>query len=159
MSTRPYENNFFVYYIPAIADATLATVTAAEITAGTDLTPGLIANGVQWNMTQNTVSTPMLTGFIRQNVGTEGAAATLQFIYDPDTVDLAAIYDLFATRGLNGFLWISQEEPTTTGVAGEVYPGSFGRRKRVASAQDTDQQFTVMFACNADYNDAAATTA
>lgn len=157
MSTRPYENNFFAYYVPAIADATLAEVSQTEIDAGTPLTPGLIANGVQWNMTQNTVSTPMLTGFIRQNVGTEGAAATLQFVYDPDSTEEAAIYDLFDVRGLNGFLVLAQVELDAAPQDCEIYPGTFGRRKRVATAQDTDQQYTVMFACNADYNDAAST--
>lgn len=156
MSTRPYENNFFVHYLPAVADISAPTV--AEIAAGVDLTPGLVANGVAWNMTQNTVSTAMLTGFIRQNVGTEGAAATLTFIYDPDTAAIDDIYNLFDTRGKNGFLLVAQVAPVALTPC-EVYPGSFGRRKRVASAQDTDQQFTVMFACNADYDDDAVVAA
>jgi len=36
-----------------------------------------------------------------------------------------------------------------------VYSATFGRRKGVQSAQDTDQQFTVMVAVNADYTDDA----
>jgi len=153
MTTRPYEGNLNAYYVPTIADP--AAPTDTEITAGVPLTPGLVATGVSPNHTENTVSTPMLSGFIRQNIGTEGLTFQLQFIYDPDTTETDDIWGNFDTRGKAGYLMLVPDGASAVGERAEVYSATFGRRKGVQSAQDTDQQFTVMVAVNADYTDDA----
>lgn len=157
MATRPYEGNLKAYYLPTVAN--LAAPTVAEITAGTEMTPALVASGVSPNHTENTVSTPMLTGFIRQNIGTEGITFNLQMIYDPDTTAVSDVYALFDTRGKAGVLLLAPEGDVAATAVVQTYQATFGRRKLVQSAQDTDMQYTVMVAVNADYNDAAVVSA
>lgn len=156
MATRPYEGNQFAYYVPSVNDTSAPTIT--EIDAGVPLEPGMVATGLAPNHTENLVSTPMLSGFIRQNVGTEGITFNLQFVYDPDTDDTDDIEQLFDSRGKQGFLVLTEEEAAADGRA-EVYSASFGRRKRIQSAQDTDKQFSVLCAVNADYDDDATIAA
>ncbi len=147
MSTRPFEGHTFAYALAAVP-ANPDAPTAAQIDAGVPLVSGMTANGLNASRTDNTVSTPMMDGYVRQNVGTQGDSYTLQFIYDPDTADLAAIYDWFDTQGKTGALVIC-EAAAAVGVACEVYPCTFGEAKMISGAPDTDKQFTVRVAVNA----------
>lgn len=157
MSIRPYEGNTFAYALAAVpADPSAPTV--AELTAGVLLEPAMTADGLSPSHTENIASVQLLSGFIPQAIGTEGEMFDLKFVIDPDTVEISDVYDFFDERGKLGAL-VVLEAPAAIGVTGAVYPCSFGRRKRVASAPDTIQQFTVKCAVNQDWTDDAVIAA
>lgn len=157
MKPQPYEGNLEAYYVPAIADKTAPTV--AEMTAGTRLTPSLTADGVQPNHTENTVSTDMLSGFIKQSIGTEGVTFNLRMLRDFET-STDTVYDLFDERGKDGFLVLSDTGAgQTAGDVVEVYPAQFGRRKRAQSGANAHNAFTVMCTVDDDFDDDAVVAA
>lgn len=157
MKPQPYEGNLKAYYVPSIVDKSAPT--AAEMAAGTPLTPSLTADGVQPNHTENTVSTDMLSGFIRQSIGTEGVTFNLRMLRDFETAT-DTVYDLFDERGKDGFLVLSDNGGgLTAGDVVEVYPAQFGRRKRVQSAGNVHNAYTVMVTVDDDFDDDAVVAA
>lgn len=151
LTPKVYEGNLYARYVPTIADTSAPTV--AELGAGVDLTPALTADGVQPNHTENTVSTDMLSGFIKQSIGTEGVTFNLNFLKDFDGTD--PVYDIFDTRGKSGYLVLSRDgDPVATSVV-EVYPAEFGRRKTIQTAANSHQAFSVLVAVSSDFDDDA----
>ena len=157
MRPQAYEGNLHVFYVPTIAS--IAAPTVAEMTAGTPLHDALTADGVTPNHTENTVSTDMLSGFIRTSIGTEGLTFNLRFLRDFESA-ADEVYDLFDERGKAGYLVLSETGggQTATDVV-EVYPAEFGRRKRVASTGNAHMAFTVLVAVNENYEDDAVVAA
>jgi hypothetical protein len=152
-----HEGFLHVYVLPAVASADMSQVTAAEITAGVDLTPAITADGYSPNPTQNTVSTDMLTGFIKQSIGTEGASFDLTFVREKDTN--GDVWDYFDERGKSGFLVVTPFGAAAAGEHAEVYPVEFARRRWVSSGANAHQKFQVMCVVTRDYNDDAAIVA
>lgn len=152
-----HEGQTRVWYLPAVADDAAPTV--AEFTAGTEITSQATADGVMPNHTENFVATDMLTGFIRNSIGTEGLTFALRFLRDFDAGGDAA-WALFDTRAKLGRLAIINDgsDPAASGAA-EIYPAEFGRRKRVQSGANAHQAFTVQVAINEDYTDDAVIAA
>lgn len=155
-----HEGELYVAILPAVAD--ISAPTAAEITAGTDLTPALTADGLTPNHTENVVSTDMLTGFIRQSIGTEGIGFDLTSLYYLDSGTDNEVWDYFDERGKAGFLLVGRVSagttPSTSDVV-EVYPVESGRRKMMNSGANAHQKFTVKFVGTEDYDDAAVVAA
>lgn len=152
-SPTVYEGNLHAHWVPSIADESAPTVT--EIEAGVELTPSLTADGVSPNHTENTVSTDMLSGFIKQSVGTEGVTFNLTMLRYPDE-DPDEPYDNFDTRGKSGYLVLANDsDGTTSGDVVEVYPAEAGRRKRVQTAANSHQAFTVLVTVSDDFTDDA----
>jgi hypothetical protein len=149
-----HEGFLHVYVVPAVASATLAEVTVAEIAAGVDLTPAITADGYSPNPTQNTVSTDMLTGFIKQSIGTEGASFDLTFVRAKD--DNGDAWDYFDERGKAGFLVVCPFGAAADGQPAEIYPCEFARRRWVSSGANAHQKFQVMAVATRDYNDDAS---
>jgi hypothetical protein len=154
-----HEGELWVGWVETIADTSAPTTT--ELGTAVDLTPALTADGWAPNHTENTVSTDMLTGFIRQSIGTEGIGFDLTFLRFIDTATDNEAFDLFDERGKVGFLVVA----STGGVAPvsadtvEVYPVEAGRRKRMASGANAHQKFTVKFVGNENYVDDAVVAA
>lgn len=157
MKPQPYEGNLKAYWVPTIADK--AAPTAAEMTAGIDLSDQLTADGVSPNHTENTVSTDMLSGFIKQSIGTEGLTFNLRFLRDFEAAT-DTVYDNFDARGKDGFLVLSETGGgQTSGDVVEVYPAQAGRRKRIASTGNAHIAFSVLVTVDDDYVDDAVVAA
>src|SRR5688572_3247170 len=91
------EGNVKLYYLATVAS--VAAPTAANITAGTNLTPYLPTSGLNIDPTQNNASIPMMDdGFVIEAIGTESVGITLTLTRDETTADDDA-WTLF-TRGL-----------------------------------------------------------
>jgi hypothetical protein len=150
-----HEGNLHVYVVPTVANNAAPTV--AEITAGVDVTPGITADGFSPNITENTVSTDMLTGFIRQSIGTEGIGFNLTVLREKDVN--GAIWDYFDARGKAGNLVVCPFGAAAAGQHAEVYPIESGRRKWVASGANAHQKFSVLIVGTDDYNDDATVAA
>ena len=151
-----HEGQTKAWYVPTIADISAPTV--AEMGAGVELSDALTADGLSPNHTENVVSTDMLSGFIKQSIGTEGVTFNLRFLRDADGTD--AVWDIFDTRGKAGYLVISNEGGTGAALdVVEVYPAEFGRRKRVATGANSHQAFTVLCTVKSDYDDDAVVAA
>lgn len=155
-----HEGKLWAGIAPAVADISAPTV--AELGAATDLTPALTADGLSPNHTENVVSTDMLTGFIRQSIGTEGIGFDLTFLYYLDNGTDNEAWDYFDERGKAGFLVVGRTADGATPVASdvvEVYPVESGRRKMMNSGANAHQKFTVKFVGTEDYDDAAVVAA
>jgi hypothetical protein len=147
-----HEGFLHVYVVPAVARRRWPG-DRAEIAAGVDLTPAITADGYSPNPTQNTVSTDMLTGFIKQSIGTEGASFDLTFVREKDTN--GDVWDYFDERGKNGFLVVCPFGAAEAAQHAEVYPIEFARRRWVSSGANAHQKFQVMVSRPDDYNDDA----
>lgn len=147
-----YEGNLHAYWVPTIADESAPT--AAEITAGVDLTGSLTADGVSPSHTENMVSTDMLTGFIKQSIGTEGVTFGLTMLRYPDE-DPDEPYENFDERGKSGYLVLTSDGAAAASKVVEVYPAQAGRRKRVQTAANSHQAFSVKIAVSSDFTDDA----
>ena len=86
MARQVFEDQTHVYHVDTIADISAPTTT--EITGGTDLTPQITADGVNFNFQNNTASVDMLAeGKILQKPGTRGLSVTLTAVRDDDVDD------------------------------------------------------------------------
>lgn len=129
-----------VYWLPA---ATMAAPTVAEITAGTELTDQLVADGVDFGGgNRNNASQAMLGGaFVAEKPGTWGANGKLTFARD-DGVDAA--WALFMDRP-EGYILISRFGPAAATAKVEVYPVQAHKPSPMASAENEYQKFEVQF--------------
>ena len=135
------EGNVKVYWLPTVASK--AAPTAANIAAGTPLTPYLPTSGVGIDWTQNNASLDMLdSSFTAEVVGTEGATITLTFVRD-DTTDTA--WNLFV-RGTNGYLLVSRFGAPVAADKVEVYPVQSHRPVPLPPATNEFQQAQVSLA-------------
>jgi hypothetical protein len=141
----PNENTW-VGFLPAVASATLASVTTAEITAGKNLTPYLISFNAS---TQgNTVPTPTLDSLFETNIaGTVQATVTADF-YRDDTV--GANGDLAWTtlpRKTKGYYVVSRfgtaGATPGTGAKVEVWPILVVSRTMANMSNNSVMTFTV----------------
>lgn len=142
-----HEGNTKVRWLPAVANKQAPT--AAEITAGTDLTPQLPSDGVNLNPNRNNASVSMLdSSFVPEAVGTWGVGITLTFTRQPTSITTGvgdAIWDLF-DRGDTGFLLISRFGAPIAGDKVEVYPAESHAPIPLATAENAYQRFEVQLA-------------
>lgn len=145
MSKLAAEGNVKVHYLPSVGDKNAPT--AAEIAAGTHLTPFLPTAGVGVDWTQNNTSTPMLDeSFTSKSIGTEEADIVLTFVrHEADADDDA--WNLFV-RGTNAFLLISRKGAPSAGDKVEVYPIQCHRPVPLPPASNEDQQARVALPTN-----------
>jgi hypothetical protein len=141
MARLASEGNVKVYKVPTVADRSAPT--AAEIAAGTDLTPLLPTSGVEINWTQNNASLPMLDeSFVASVVGTEQAEITLTGVRDDESDDF---WDAFE-RGENFQLVVSRFGAAEATSQVEVYPAQSHRPVPLTPAENEFQQAQVTLA-------------
>jgi hypothetical protein len=105
MARLTSEGKVKIYKVPTIVNQNAPT--AAEVTAGTNLTPYLPTAGVEINWTQNNATLPMLDeSFTVSAVGTESAEITLTGVRD-DTLGTDLFWSAFS-RGENFFLVVGR---------------------------------------------------
>ena len=125
----------------------LAAPTAAEITAGTNLTAQIPSDGVNLTNTRNNASISMLDeAFTPEQVGTFGTSITLKFTRDNAATDAA--FALFE-HGDAGFLLISRFGAAIAASKVEVYPVESHDPAPLATAENEYQQFEVQLAVTA----------
>lgn len=140
MSKTTSEGKVKVHYVPTIADK--AAPTAAEIAAGTNLTPFTPTAGLAADFNQNNASINMLDdGFNAEDIGTEGATLVLTFTRDEVAANDDA-WDLFV-RGLSGFIVISRFGAPVATSRVEVWPIRAHRAVPLAPAENEYQQARV----------------
>lgn len=140
MARIKYEGRTKIHWVTTVADQ--AAPTAAEISAGVDLTPFVTKDGYQPNATNNTIDTGGIDDdFNSQIQGSYGADFSLVCMRD-DTADTA-----FTTlvRLAQGFIVVGLD--SAGGIAAtdvvEVWPAELGTPNMANSGQDTLQTFTV----------------
>lgn len=165
MARKQFTGTGKLYVVPTIASATLAAVTIAEITAGTNLTPWLSRDGISERGAEGaTVDVADATSmWDKTAAGTSGAGLELTFFRD----SLAADDDAWTAlpQGTSGYFVIAPFG--FTGTAGapaatdriEVWPFEVSSRRNLAIAANEAQKFTVSCAIPNEPNVAAAVTA
>ncbi len=136
-----------VRFCPTIANKNAPTV--AELNAGTNLTPILPKDGVNFGTTNgNMVDTGSLdTAFDSQETGSYGVSGSLTGFRD-NAAD--TFYDLF-TRGTRGFVVIGRFGLTpAAGEKVEVYPVAAQEPSHPATTPNERQTVTVDFAVTAE---------
>jgi hypothetical protein len=151
MATPVVHEGFLHVYVLATIPDPLTTLSATTTLAGVELTDVITADGWTPNPTQNTVSTDMLTGFIKQSIGTMGWSAELTFIREKDTN--GDVWDFFDERGKNCALVVCPFGPAEVGAHAEVYPIEAARRRWVSSGANAHQKFQVQVVATDDYAD------
>jgi hypothetical protein len=151
-------NNTYVAFLTTVASTTLVP-TAAEITAGVNLTPFVIS--INATTTGNTVATPSFDTLFETSIqGTSTATFTADF-YRESLVDTAW---LTLPRGTNGFFVISRfggtgtaNKPVATNKV-ECWPVIVTSRAAQNLTNNTAQTFTVTCAVPVQPNEAAIVT-
>lgn len=140
MARIKYEGRTKIHWLTTIADTDAPT--AAEITAGVDLTPFVTKDGYQPNVTNNTIDTGGIdTDFNSMVQGSYGADLTLVCMRD-DTTDTA--FDTLV-RLAQGYIVVGLNSAggIGTGDVVEVWEAELGTPVMANSGQDTLQTFTV----------------
>lgn len=137
-----------VWWVTTLSSTT--SPTAAQINAGTVLTPVTPVDGVNISGTRNNASQAMLgDAFVTEEPGTWGTGMELTFVRDVPT---DTVWGIFA-GGYKSTGWIVVRR-SGTGVAAaaqkvEVYPATSHEPQMLASAENEYQKFTVTFAVTA----------
>jgi len=149
MAKTVSEGVVHVYWLAA-EPASKAAPTAAEITAGVDLTPFITKDGVSTPSTQNLVDVGGLdTNYNAEVVGSWGGGALTLTMFRDDT-DESDAYDL-VVYGTNGAIVISRfGEGTTVSDKVEVWPAQMHEPTLMDTAGDEVQKFTAAFAVTAE---------
>ena len=154
-----HENKLRVGLADTIADATLAEITDAEITASTELTDWLNADGYNPSHTQNTASIAKLSGFVATNIGTRSLTFTLRGTYEPDDTGVDTTFDYFDESGKRAVMWVSRIGAPAAGNRVELYPVEVSLPMWIASGENTHQQYEVTVTVHQDYELAATVAA
>lgn len=149
MAEYTFEHFTKVSWVPTIAS--IAAPTAAEVTAGTDISNLLTKDGLQTPSSQNMVDNGTLADrFDAQSVGTYGGNITLKA--RRETVTDAA-WNLFSW-GEEGYLVVRRgvDHSTAFTVADEVevYPAQSHEPVMDNSAPNANQTFTVALAVTSE---------
>ncbi|MCB0966277.1 MAG: hypothetical protein KDB37_05530 [Ilumatobacter sp.] len=132
-----------VHWLPAVSSAAAPTV--AEIAAGTDLTPYLTPDGVNFPLTQNMVDNfGIADTFDGQRIGTWGSSNPNLKMFRDDT-DEADTFEGIA-RGDEGFVLISRFGAPSATARVEVWPAQAGTPLPNPPARNENQSYTQGFA-------------
>jgi hypothetical protein len=133
-----------------VADGGIADIsgpTEVEIATGTDLTPLMPKDGLQFGTTNNRVSTGDLASkFNGELMGTWGAQMSLNFFRE-STDDVA--WDTFQ-QFLQAWLIVSPFGAPEDGSPVQVYPIETGQREPANSAENERQTFMVPLAVHTE---------
>lgn len=145
MARLTHENNTKVHFVTTISN--VAAPTAAEIAAGTNLTPYITKDGVNTPSNQNYVDSAGIdTNFDAQNVGSYGGAPLTLTMFRDDT-DETDSWDLMV-YGTAGYLVIGRN--SASGIAAsdvvEVWPVEMHQPVMMQTAGNEMQKFTAGFA-------------
>lgn len=144
MAKMPYERYTRVYFCTTISN--IAAPTAAEIAAGTYLSPFTKKDGVQTPNNQNFIdSGDISTNYDAQEPGSFGGAPINLTMFRDESVDTAWNLMVYGTRG---FLVIARRKTTapTSGDKVEVYPVAMHEPAMNNSAANENQTFVAAFA-------------
>lgn len=154
MAVPTYEG-MKVHWLATVAS--LAAPTAANITAGTDLTPFTPVAGVNLASSQNRASLAMLgDAYVKEGIGTHTRSLTLTFTRDAVTANDTA-WTLF-TYKLAGHIMLSRFGAPVAASRVEVYQVEAGESLMQPSAENELLTFQVEFAIQA-YNQKAVVAA
>jgi len=143
MATATHESSL-VYWLPTVAS--IAAPTAANITAGTNLSAQVPVGGIDLSSTQSKASLAMLgDAFIKEGIGTYGKSMTITFTRDAASSVLDVAWTLF-TYKLAGHIMISRFGSVAVAARVEVYQVECGKSGALPSAENQIQQFTNEFA-------------
>lgn len=147
MARLTSEGKVKAHWLPTVANK--AAPTAAEIAAGTNLTPQLPTDGLDISPTNNNASIAMIDeAFVAEEIGTYSVGVTLTFVRDPDSVTIGTgddVWTLF-TRDLRGYLLISRFGAPVAGDKVEIYPAAAHAPAPLAPAENEYQRFQVQLA-------------
>lgn len=135
------------YFLPAaagyLADGSGAP-TAAEIAAGTDLTPS-VADVAGWNLSNNTVTTPdMSTTFDATIPGTDTAADSSLTFWEDDST---SVIETLLPKGTTGFIYIQRKGAGAAKTkSADLFPVRVAVKSPAYSAGNEGAQFQVQFA-------------
>lgn len=150
MATATFEG-MKVHWLPTVAS--LAAPTAANYTAGTDLSPVTPVAGVNIAATQNKASLAMLgQAFVIEGIGTHTRSLTLTFTRDAVTANDTA-WQLF-TYKLAGHISLAYFGAPVATSRVQIYQVECGESLTQPSAENEIQTFMVEFAIQA-YNQKA----
>lgn len=151
MSRLVYEGNTKVRLLVSIASGTLVP-TAAECTAGKDLTPFITKDGIAVPNSQNMVDSATINDvFDAQRVGSWGGGPLVLTMFRDDTLETNG-WDAI-TYSLDGFLVISRRTGLfTAGSKVEVWPIEAHQPVMQNTAANEMQKFTAAFAVTATPN-------
>ncbi len=152
-----------VRYVPTVASATLATVTAAEITAGIDLTPALMRDGLSTPLEGNTINVAGANSRYNSTAsGSYGGQPIMLKLFRDNSPAADNAYTTL-TRQTKGFL-IIRRFGGATGTSGdafvaaqkvEIWPIEVLERAMMDIALDEPQAFTVKMAVPNEPNENA----
>ena len=142
VGTRNHEQNTRVVWVPTIADTSAPT--AAELSAGTDITSYLTKDGLETPADQNMVDNAGLdTNFNAQGVGNYGGGITLKCF----RTSTDAAWDLFV-YGTEGYVVVARD--SIGGIASgddvEVYPAQMHQPVMMNTAENERQKFSAKLA-------------
>ena len=140
MARLAYEGRVKVIFVTTIADTDAPT--AAEITAGVDVTPFVTKDGVNPGTTNNRIDTAGIdSAFDSQIQGSWAAEFQLTCMRD-DTTDTA--WETLQ-RGVQGYLVVGYDSPTGIAAADtvQVWAVELGTPVMQPSAANTNQMFVV----------------
>lgn len=149
MSRLVHEGNTKIFWLTTIAASDLEP-TAAEITAGTDITAFVTKDGLSTPQNQNMVDSATLNEvFDAQRVGSWGGSLQLTMFRD-DTTETGG-WDL-VVYGTEGYIVVSRfGAPVATDVV-EVYPAEMHNPVMAPTAANEMQRFTATLAVTAEPN-------
>ena len=147
MSTPIYEENFKVYFLPAVAD--LAAPSVAEVTAGDRLVQ-ITKDGFSFNSSEGTVDNGELDStFNGQLPG--GLSLTIDLTIKRDDTDESATFDL-TQRDAEGVLLVSPFGLAVATSKVHTFPGRFGSRRLDSPGGDKNQRYMVTFYVSEPYD-------
>jgi hypothetical protein len=143
MPRRTYEEYTRVWWVPTVAN--MAAPTAAEIGAGTDISPYLPKDGLKVGSTNNRVRNDDITSAFNAEIpGSFGNAVNLTLFRDDDE---DAAWALFQTRNVYGHLIVRRMVAVTAAVTAgqdvEVYPVATGQPVLHDTAENERVKFGV----------------
>lgn len=157
VGTLNHEQNTRVVWAPSVASADLSEVTAAELTAGTDITSYLTKDGLETPADQQMVDNAGLDeNFNAQGVGNYGGGINLKCFRTATD----AAWTLFV-YGTAGYIVIGRDSAggIGTGDALEVYPAEMHEPVMMNTAENERQKFSAKCAVTAAPNKNAAAVA
>jgi len=144
MARATHENNVKIYFATTVASVTAPT--AANISAGTNLTAYITKDGVNLGMSENMVDNAAIdTAFDAQSVGSYGSQLSLTLFRDNVAANETASLGVLV-RGTKGFLIRAPFGTVNAGSKVDVFPVEVGVTQYANSAANENQKATVNFA-------------
>jgi hypothetical protein len=129
-----------IRFAPTIANK--ATVTRAEITSSTDLTPS-VAEITGWSLEGSMVAVPDMSSTFEKSIpGTDSAADSSLSFYEDDTTD---VIETLLPKGTEGNILMFRKGDKPTSKSLDVFPVKVTSRSAAYSAGNDPARFDVRF--------------